>query len=167
MCAVCVPCAPCAPWDPEVFGTAHFLSHLAFKRTHKRSSAKIIRDIESFGGDFSAGYGRELVRSPSPAAPPALRGCRPFPLRLSLWWEATVAVPGAHFDFIGFGSLQVTYKGSALRDSVKDVVSNLSECILEPVLKYWEVNEAKVWEGWVRWGGEVAGRTCAVVKGNG
>ena len=44
-----------------VHGTAHFLTHMAFKRTHKRTSGKIFRDIEAFGGAFSAGYTRDLV----------------------------------------------------------------------------------------------------------
>ena len=40
--------------------------------------------------------------------------------------------------------MQISYKGEALRSNVKDVVDNLAETILEPMLRYWEVKEEKV-----------------------
>lgn len=44
------------------FGTAALLEQLAFKRTQKRSSAKLAYDIESMGGKFNAAAARDAVR---------------------------------------------------------------------------------------------------------
>ena len=40
-------------------GLAHFVEHLVFKRTHKRSAYEIARDMEAVGGDLNAFTSRE------------------------------------------------------------------------------------------------------------
>ncbi|RYZ75834.1 MAG: insulinase family protein, partial [Proteobacteria bacterium] len=40
-------------------GLAHFVEHLVFKRTKKRSAYKISRDMEAVGGDLNAYTSRE------------------------------------------------------------------------------------------------------------
>ena len=40
-------------------GIAHFLEHLAFKGTHKRTAAQIVQEIESLGGHINAYTSRE------------------------------------------------------------------------------------------------------------
>ena len=46
-----------------VAGTANFLSHLAYKRTQKRSSAKVAYDLETLGAKFDAKACRDAVRA--------------------------------------------------------------------------------------------------------
>lgn len=62
----------------------------------------------------------------------------------------TVSVPRSHFlqAALIFPALvvfaQITYTGTALRDRVGDVVNTLAECIVQPMLRGWEVEEEKV-----------------------
>jgi predicted Zn-dependent peptidase len=45
--------------QPNEAGLAHFVEHLVFKRTKKRSAYKISRDMEAVGGDLNAFTSRE------------------------------------------------------------------------------------------------------------
>jgi len=45
--------------QPQEAGLAHFVEHLVFKRTKKRSAYKISRDMEAVGGDLNAYTSRE------------------------------------------------------------------------------------------------------------
>lgn len=45
--------------QPNEAGLAHFVEHLVFKRTKKRSAYKISRDMEAVGGDLNAYTSRE------------------------------------------------------------------------------------------------------------
>jgi len=46
---------------PEIGGASHFIEHLLFKGTEKRSSFEIAREIDSMGGFLNAFTGREFV----------------------------------------------------------------------------------------------------------
>src|SRR4030067_98501 len=46
---------------PEVSGISHFIEHLLFKGTKKRTSLDISREIESVGGVLNAFTGREYT----------------------------------------------------------------------------------------------------------
>jgi predicted Zn-dependent peptidase len=46
---------------PELSGASHFLEHLLFKGTEKRSAAEISRSIEAVGGDSNAYTSRDLT----------------------------------------------------------------------------------------------------------
>ena len=46
---------------PEFSGVSHFIEHLLFKGTDKRSSFEIAREIDSMGGFINAFTGREFV----------------------------------------------------------------------------------------------------------
>ncbi len=47
--------------QPEFSGVSHFIEHLLFKGTEKRSSFEIAREIDSMGGFINAFTGREFV----------------------------------------------------------------------------------------------------------
>ncbi len=40
--------------SPSVAGTSHFLEHLLFKGTHRRSALQIAREMDAVGGEFNA-----------------------------------------------------------------------------------------------------------------
>ena len=44
-----------------VFGTAHFLEHMAYKTTQTRSTLRMARDFELIGARVSAAASRETV----------------------------------------------------------------------------------------------------------
>ncbi len=46
---------------PEQHGIAHFLEHMAFKGTNRRSALQIAEEIESAGGDINAATGMEMT----------------------------------------------------------------------------------------------------------
>ena len=46
---------------PEQHGIAHFLEHMAFKGTNRRSAMQIAEEIESAGGDINAATGMEMT----------------------------------------------------------------------------------------------------------
>lgn len=46
---------------PEIGGVSHFIEHLLFKGTEKRTSFEIAREIDSIGGFLNAFTGREFV----------------------------------------------------------------------------------------------------------
>ncbi len=46
---------------PEEHGIAHFLEHMAFKGTSRRSAMQIAEEIESAGGDINAATGMEMT----------------------------------------------------------------------------------------------------------
>ena len=46
---------------PEEAGLAHFVEHLVFKRTKKRSAYEIARDMDAVGGDLNAYTSREYT----------------------------------------------------------------------------------------------------------
>ena len=46
---------------PEENGIAHFLEHLAFKGTRRRSAQQIAEEIESSGGEINASTGMETT----------------------------------------------------------------------------------------------------------
>jgi len=46
---------------PEENGIAHFLEHMAFKGTHRRSAQAIAEEIESAGGEINAATGMETT----------------------------------------------------------------------------------------------------------
>src|SRR6185369_6120103 len=46
---------------PEYNGVAHFIEHLLFKGTERRSALAIAREIDSIGGVLNAFTGREFV----------------------------------------------------------------------------------------------------------
>lgn len=46
---------------PEISGVSHFIEHLLFKGTGKRSSFEIAREMDSMGGFMNAFTGREFV----------------------------------------------------------------------------------------------------------
>jgi predicted Zn-dependent peptidase len=46
---------------PSIAGMAHFLEHMMFKGTEKRSSLDIARDVDLCGGDFNAMTSREYT----------------------------------------------------------------------------------------------------------
>jgi len=46
---------------PEENGISHFLEHMLFKGTHKRSAEDIAREVDAIGGNLDAFTGRELV----------------------------------------------------------------------------------------------------------
>jgi predicted Zn-dependent peptidase len=45
--------------EPRLQGVSHFVEHLVFKRTKKRSAYQIARDMEAVGGDLNAFTSRE------------------------------------------------------------------------------------------------------------
>src|SRR5512140_2717253 len=47
--------------QPEYSGVSHFIEHLLFKGTDKRSSFEIAREMDSMGGFMNAFTGREFV----------------------------------------------------------------------------------------------------------
>ncbi len=59
----------CGVWVPvgtrhetkDINGVSHFLEHMAFKGTHKRSAVQIAHEIESLGGYLNAYTGREVT----------------------------------------------------------------------------------------------------------
>jgi predicted Zn-dependent peptidase len=46
---------------PEENGIAHFLEHMAFKGTGRRSAQRIAEEIESAGGEINAATGMETT----------------------------------------------------------------------------------------------------------
>jgi predicted Zn-dependent peptidase len=46
---------------PDVAGVSHFVEHLVFKRTEKRTAFQIARDMEAVGGELNAFTGREYT----------------------------------------------------------------------------------------------------------
>jgi predicted Zn-dependent peptidase len=50
-----------SPPPPSVFGSPHFIEHLLFKGTEKRTALDIAREIESVGGILNAFTGREYT----------------------------------------------------------------------------------------------------------
>lgn len=46
---------------PEIGGVSHFIEHLLFKGTEKRTSFEVAREIDSIGGFLNAFTGREFV----------------------------------------------------------------------------------------------------------
>ena len=46
---------------PEEHGIAHFLEHMAFKGTRRRSAVQIAEEIETAGGDINAATGMEMT----------------------------------------------------------------------------------------------------------
>jgi predicted Zn-dependent peptidase len=46
-------------WDPAAHGAAHFLEHLLFKGTRRRSARAIAEEIDAVGGDLNAFTGKE------------------------------------------------------------------------------------------------------------
>ena len=47
--------------DPETSGIAHFIEHLLFKGTERRTALDIAREIDSMGGVLNAFTSREYV----------------------------------------------------------------------------------------------------------
>src|SRR5271170_1413428 len=46
---------------PEEHGISHFLEHMAFKGTARRSARQIAEEIEAVGGDLNAATGIEMT----------------------------------------------------------------------------------------------------------
>ncbi len=62
--------------DPEALGSTHFLEHLLFRRSHRRTGAAIARTTDRLGGDCDAYTTKEWMavhaRTPSERLPDAL-----------------------------------------------------------------------------------------------
>ena len=54
---------------PEEHGISHFLEHMAFKGTGRRSARQIAEEIEAVGGDLNAATGIETTVSMSATCP--------------------------------------------------------------------------------------------------
>jgi len=46
-------------WDPAAHGAAHYLEHLLFKGTRRRSARAIAEEVDAVGGDLNAFTGKE------------------------------------------------------------------------------------------------------------
>jgi predicted Zn-dependent peptidase len=47
--------------QPDEHGISHFLEHMAFKGTARRTARQIAEEIEAVGGDLNAGTGVEMT----------------------------------------------------------------------------------------------------------
>src|ERR1700726_904529 len=47
--------------QPDEHGISHFLEHMAFKGTARRTACQIAEEIEAVGGDLNAGTGIEMT----------------------------------------------------------------------------------------------------------
>ena len=46
---------------PQVAGISHFIEHMMFKGTHKRSAKQIAEDVDRIGGQMNAFTGKEAT----------------------------------------------------------------------------------------------------------